>query len=128
MARQKKEEGSQFVRYFGPLLDALRGLGGSGSPDEVVERIASDLSLSDEIQNELLPSGELRYRNQVAWARFYLVREGLLDSSKRGIWSLTERGRAAIQNMADSARGDETKACPRCAAVHSQATTISSEC
>ncbi|MBP8168264.1 MAG: restriction endonuclease [Azonexus sp.] len=94
MARQKKEEGSQFVRYFGPLLDALRGLGGSGSPDEVVERIASDLSLSDEIQNELLPSGELRYRNQVAWARFYLVREGLLDSSKRGIWSLTERGRA----------------------------------
>lgn len=50
MARQKKEEGSQFVRYFGPLLDALRGLGGSGSPDEVVERIASDLSLSDEIR------------------------------------------------------------------------------
>lgn len=94
MARKGKEEGSQFVRYFGPLLDALRGLGGSGSPDEVVERIASDLALPDEIQNELLPSGELRYRNQVAWARFYLVREGLLDSSKRGIWSLTERGRA----------------------------------
>lgn len=93
MTRKKKEEGSQFVRYFGPLLDALRGLGGSGTPDEVVERVARDLSLSDEIQNELLPSGQLRYRNQVAWARFYLVREGLLDSSKRGVWSLTERGR-----------------------------------
>ncbi|MFT3962823.1 restriction endonuclease [Propionivibrio sp.] len=93
MTRKKKEEGSQFVRYFGPLLDALRGLGGSGTPDEVVERIAHDLGLSDEIQNELLPSGEARYRNQVAWARFYLVREGLLDSSKRGVWSLTERGR-----------------------------------
>lgn len=93
MAKQKKEEGAQFVRYFGPLLDALRGLGGSGTPDEVVERIAQDLALSDETQNELLPSGEARYRNQVAWARFYLVREGLLDSSKRGVWSLTERGR-----------------------------------
>ncbi|MFZ2169590.1 MAG: restriction endonuclease [Methylococcaceae bacterium] len=93
MTRKKKEEGSQFVRYFGPLLDALRGLGGSGTPDEVVERIAYDLGLSDEVQNELLPSGEPRYRNQVAWARFYLVREGLLDSSKRGVWSLTERGR-----------------------------------
>jgi restriction system protein len=93
MTRKKKDEGSQFVRYFGPLLDALRGLGGSGTPDEVIERIAQDLDLSDEVQNELIPSGQPRYRNQVAWARFYLVREGLLDSSKRGVWSLTERGR-----------------------------------
>lgn len=91
---QKSVEGAQVVRYFGPLLDALRGLGGSGTPDEVVERIASDLKLSDEVQNELLPSGEPRYRNQVHWARFYLVREGLLDSSRRGVWSLTERGRS----------------------------------
>lgn len=94
MVKQKKEEGAQFVRYFGPLLDALRGLGGSGTPDEVVEQIAQDLALTDEIQNELLPSGEARYRNQVAWARFYLVREGFIDSSKRGVWSLTERGRS----------------------------------
>jgi len=93
MAKQKKEEGAQFVRFYGPLLDALRGLGGSGTPDEVVERIAKDLVLSDETQNETLPSGASRYRNQVAWARFYLVREGLIDSSKRGVWSLTERGR-----------------------------------
>jgi hypothetical protein len=39
MARKKKEEGSQFVRYFGPLLNALRSLGGSGTADEVIERI-----------------------------------------------------------------------------------------
>ena len=83
MAKAKQQspvEGAQFVRYFGPLLDALRGLGGSGSPEEVVERIAADLKLSDDVQNELLPSGEPRYRNQVHWARFYLVREGLLIS------------------------------------------------
>lgn len=103
MTRKKKDEGSQFVRYFGPLLDALRGLGGSGTPDEVVERIANDLGLSDEIQNDLLPSGQPRYRNQVAWARFYLVREGLLDSSKRGVWSLTEQGRGTTLSL-DQAR------------------------
>lgn len=102
MDQQKKEQGAQFVRYFGPLLDALRKLGGSGTPDEVVERIAQDLALSDEVQNELLPSGEPRYRNQVAWGRFYLVREGLLDSSKRGVWSLTERGRATNLSSAQS--------------------------
>jgi restriction system protein len=93
-AEQRKEEGAQFVRYFGPLLDALRALGGSGTPDEVIERIALDLGVPDDVQNELLPSGEPRYRNQVAWARFYLVQEGLLDSSRRGIWSLNERGRS----------------------------------
>lgn len=92
----KNEEGAQFVKYFGPLLDALRELGGSGTPDEVVEQIAKDLALPDEVQNALLPSGEPRFRNQVAWGRFYLVREGLLDSSKRGVWSLTERGRIAV--------------------------------
>ena len=91
---QRKEGGARFVRYFGPLLDALRALGGSGTPDEVVERIALDLKLSDEVQNETLSSGESRFRNQVGWARFHLVREGLLDSSKRGVWSLTERGRS----------------------------------
>jgi restriction system protein len=90
---RRSGEGAQFVRWLGPLLDALRGLGGSGSPDEVVDRIAADLNLPDAVQNELLPSGVPRFRNQVAWARLFLVRAGLVDSSKRGVWSLTERGR-----------------------------------
>jgi len=95
MAKRKNPDGTRFLRYFGPLLDALRNLGGSGTPEEVAERVAKDMGLSDAEQNELLPSGGLRYRTNVAWARFYLVREGLLDSSKRGVWSLTERGRSA---------------------------------
>lgn len=105
MAKPKQQssvEGAQFVRYFGPLLDALRTLGGSGTPEEVVERIATDLKLTDEVQNELLPSGEPRYRNQVHWARFYLVREGLIDSSRRGVWSLTERGRSTSLTYAQA--------------------------
>jgi restriction system protein len=89
----KQFEGAQFVQWFGPLLDALRALGGSGTPDEVVDKVAASLKVPDEQLNEVLPSGELRFRNQVAWARFYLVREGLLDSSRRGVWSLTEKGR-----------------------------------
>lgn len=95
MAKRKNTEGTKFLRYFGPLLDALRKLGGSGTPDEVVEQIAADMNLSDEEQNEEVPSGGSRLKTNVAWARFYLVREGLLDSSKRGIWSLTEKGRSA---------------------------------
>ena len=95
MTKNKEQaEGAQFVRYFGPLLDALRKLGGSGAPSEVVAQIAEDLGLSEGEQSELLDSGAPRFPNQVAWARFYLTREGLLDASKRGVWSLTEKGRA----------------------------------
>ena len=100
---KKKTEGAQFVKYCGPLLDALRKLGDFlGASDEVVEQIASDLSLSDEVQNELLPSGEPRYRNQVHWARFYLAKEGLIDSSERGIWRLTDRGRSTKLTQEES--------------------------
>lgn len=43
-----------------------------------------------------MESGTPRFPNQVAWARFYLTREGLLDSSQKGVWSLTERGRTEV--------------------------------
>jgi restriction system protein len=92
VVKEKREEGAQFVRYFGPLLDALRGLGGSARADEAVDRVAQDLKIADDVLNEVLPSGGSRFRNQVAWARFYLVREGLLDSSVHGVWSLTDKG------------------------------------
>lgn len=91
-SKQKKPEGPQFVRYFGPLLDALRGLGGSAKADEAVDRVAADLMVTDDVLNETLPSGGSRFRNQVAWARFYLAKAGLISSSKHGVWSLTEAG------------------------------------
>ncbi|MDE3032992.1 MAG: restriction endonuclease, partial [Acidobacteriota bacterium] len=75
---------------------------GSGTPDEVVEQIAKDLAIPDEVQNELLPSGEPRFRNQVAWGRYYLVKAGLLYSSRRGIWSLTEQGRTSVLTHEDA--------------------------
>ena len=34
----------------------------------------------------------LRFENQVHWARQYLVWEGLIDSTRRGIWTLTPLG------------------------------------
>lgn len=30
------------------------------------------------------------------WARFYLSKAGLLDSSKRGVWALSEKGKAEL--------------------------------
>lgn len=88
MAKSK----SEFVRWMGPLLDALRELGGSGKPREVSDVIALRCNLTDKKLEETLKSGQTRYYNQVHWARQYLVWEGLLDSSTRGVWTLTEKG------------------------------------
>lgn len=88
------QKGPQFVRYFQPVLDALIGLGGSGRPEEVEDMIAEQLGLGEEERNEQIPSGQSRFSNKVNWARFYLVRAGLIDSSTRGVWNLTEKGRA----------------------------------
>ncbi len=94
---------AKFVKWFGPLLDALRDLGDSGKPREVSARIAKNLNLPDELLDATLKSGSSRFHNQVAWARQYLVWEGMLDSSKHGTWTLTEKGRIAHVNEPQAA-------------------------
>jgi restriction system protein len=95
----------QFVKYFGPVLEALDKLGGSGRPDEVRSIIAQRLKLSELEQSEQLPSkAQPRFDNQVHWARFYLSKANFIDSSKRGVWALTEKGRAAIPLGTSDAR------------------------
>lgn len=89
----RKKGKTEFVKWMGPLLDALRELGDSGTPQEVSDLIAKNCSVSDEKKEELLESGSPRFHNQVCWARQYLVWEGLLGSAKRGIWTLTEEGK-----------------------------------
>jgi len=88
----KSKSTAEFVNWFGPTLDALRQLGGSGRPKEVVEQVAKNLNIPDSVLEETIKSGSLRFANQVAWARQYLVWEGLLDDNTRGIWTLTPLG------------------------------------
>ena len=87
------ERGPQFVRYFQPVLDAFGELGGSGRPEEVVELIADRLGVTNKERDELISSGESRFRKNVNWARFYLAKAECIDSSTRGVWTLTETGR-----------------------------------
>jgi restriction system protein len=94
MPSKRTTSGPKFISMFGPVLKAVRELGGSARPQEVYERVAETLGLSDDARSSTTPSGVPRHENQMAWARFYLVRAGLLDSSKRGVWMLTEKGRA----------------------------------
>jgi len=91
---KKTARGPKFVSYFWPVIEVLKRLGGSARPSEVREELVRTLSISEEAQEDTLPSGFPRFDNQVAWARFYLAKAGIIDSSARGVWTLTEKGRA----------------------------------
>lgn len=93
MSRTRR--GPAFIRLFAPVLDTLRELGDNGRPKEITERIAARLNLSDEELNRTNKNGQSHFANEAAWARFYLAKAGLIDTSQRGVWALTEAGRAA---------------------------------
>jgi restriction system protein len=98
----KKQSKAEFVRWMAPLIDALRELGDSATPQEASDLIAKNCGISDEKKEELMSSGTPRFHNQVCWARQYLVWEGLVGSAKRGIWTLTEEGKKASLSIEDS--------------------------
>lgn len=97
------KRGPQFVRYFAPVLAALKELGGSGRPSEVCDLVARYQHISDTERAILNTSGKSRFENRVHWARFYLAKAGYLDASTRGVWSLTEKGQAIASLSSDDA-------------------------
>jgi len=98
MAKAKTRKGPHFIKYMGPTVEALKELGGSGRPAEVIDWIAIALDVTDEHQLEVQKSGQTRFENQVHWARFYLSKAGYIDSSQRGVWSLTKSGLSVAFN------------------------------
>jgi 5-methylcytosine-specific restriction protein B len=85
--------GPRFVQYFGPVLDALREMGGSAQPKNVFDWIIKHETVPDAEINGTTKRGHSKFENKVAWARFYLVKAGLIDDRQRGIWALTPEGR-----------------------------------
>jgi len=72
-----------------PTIQALQVLGGSGTTEEIYDKVAQLLNLSDQVLEILHGStsqSEVEYR--LAWSRTYLKKYGLLENSSRGIWSL----------------------------------------
>lgn len=98
----RKKGQAEFIKWFAPLLDALRTLGGAGKPKEVIEEVAKSQKISDAKREETIKSGIPRFDNQVAWARQYLVWEGLLDNSKKGLWILSPSGQNTYLNEEES--------------------------
>ncbi len=64
---------------------------------DVVEQLAEDFSLTQQEREHLLPSGrQTQFANRVNWAKSYLNKAGLVVNTRRGYFSLTERGQEVL--------------------------------
>ncbi len=84
---------AEFLKWFKPLLTALRDLGGKATPKEAREKIIENENLSEDVISETRGRTNInKFENEVAFARNYLVYGGYIDNSERGVWKLTEQG------------------------------------
>ena len=64
---------------------------------DAIDKLAQKLGLSPEERSELLPSGkQTLFGNRVHWAKTYLSKAGLFESTRRGYFKITLRGQHVI--------------------------------
>jgi len=85
-----------FDQLMNPLIRALQALGGSGSIEEIYDKVVELERLPEDVVSQAHDSEnsnqtEVEYR--LAWARTYLKKYGFLENSSRGIWALTAQAK-----------------------------------
>lgn len=81
----------RYNKLIMPTFTALKELGGSGTNDEILNQVIKDLNIPDEVADIThkgkVNQSELSY--QLAWARTYLSKYGVIQNSARSVWSIT---------------------------------------
>lgn len=82
--------------FYLPTLHVLRDLGGSASIEEIEEQLIDRFDFTqDDLDRVYETSGDNIVTDKMAWARSYLKFPGFVSNDTRGVWILTEAGRAA---------------------------------
>ncbi len=60
---------------------------------ETIDNLSATFKLSDEERTKLLPSSkQAMFANRVGWAKTYLIKAELLETTKRGYFKITQQG------------------------------------
>lgn len=82
--------------FYVPILVALHEMGGIGKTAEVVRRVIKQCGITEEeLVKHGLSTGIPLIRKRIEFARFHLINTGYIHSPERGVWMLTDKGRAA---------------------------------
>lgn len=80
---------------------------------EAIDVLADKFGLTDDERQELLPSGQqATFDNRVGWARTYMKKAGLLKSTRRGYFQITERGLDLLKSNPESISNKDLRKYP----------------
>lgn len=77
-----------YDRLMNPTIQALKALGGSGTIEEIYNKVTELVELSDEqleILHDPARSSQTEVEYRLAWSRTYLKKYGIIDNSSRGL-------------------------------------------
>ncbi len=80
----------RYTSLLTPTFLALKDLGGSGSNSEILDKVISNLEIPADVADIPHPGNEnmSEVAYQLAWARTYLKKYGVITNSERSIWSI----------------------------------------
>jgi restriction system protein len=87
-----------YATMLWPILQALKQMGGSGTIQEIMDSVIEIKGYTEAQQSAIHgkgPGTEIPYR--LAWARTYLKKVDAIKNSSRGVWSITDSGRALTE-------------------------------
>jgi restriction system protein len=90
----------QYHKLMWPVQTGLTELGGSATLREMYERVVENEHFTEEQQSVSTNDGrisEIEYR--LHWARTHLKAIGAIENSTRGVWTVTDKGRAITSDQ-----------------------------
>lgn len=91
--------------FYLPTLHLLRDMGGSASIEEIEEKLIERFGFTqDQLDVTYETSGDNVITDKMSWARSYLKFPDFISNESRGVWVLTEAGRAAADLPLDTVR------------------------
>ena len=80
-----------------PLLKLLEEKGELAAR-EAAPLLAERFRLTEDERRKVLPSGKQEvFTNRVGWARTFLKKAELLETPRRGLWKITDRGKEVLR-------------------------------
>ncbi|WP_417859499.1 restriction endonuclease [Xanthomarina gelatinilytica] len=87
-----------YQEFMRPLLE-IASNGNEIKIRDAINALADQFHLTPEERLEKLPSGRVTVLdNRISWAKTYLTKSGLLESTRRAYFVITERGKQALDN------------------------------
>jgi len=78
------------------VVKTLQEFGNSAQPKQVLLAVQKAVDVPPEDLENKHKSGQSIFYNDVHWCREYLKKAGYIDSSKRGMWTLTPKGQTCV--------------------------------